>query len=137
MANILCFDFGINHVGLAVGAKELQLSRALKALKAKDGKVDSLVLDKLFKEYKPSLIVVGLPLNMDGTYQDITFRAKKFGNRLANDYKVQVEFVDERLSTADAKSYLFENYGFKGLKDKGLVDSMSAVVILDTYFGLV
>lgn len=86
----------------------------------------------LYDEWMPNIVVVGLPLNMDGTEQDVTHRAKKFANRLHGRFRKPVETWDERLSTADAKAILFELGGYKKLsKDK--VDSVSACVIFQSW----
>ena len=77
-------------------------------------------------------MVVGLPLNMDGTEQEMTQRARKFANRLHGRFKVAVDTCDERLTTTDAKAMLFELGGYKKLtKDK--VDSVSACVIFASW----
>jgi len=77
--------------------------------------------------------VVGLPLNMDGTEQPLTARARKFANRLHGRFGVQVELHDERLSTVEARADLFARGGFRALT-KGSVDSLSAVIILESWF---
>jgi len=77
--------------------------------------------------------VVGLPLNMDGTEQPLTARARKFANRLHGRFGVQVELHDERLSTVEARADLFDRGGFRTL-DKGSVDAASAVIILESWF---
>jgi putative Holliday junction resolvase len=69
---------------------------------------------------------------MDGTEQEMTLRARKFANRLANQCRAQVTMVDERLTTADAKARLFELGGYKKLT-KGKVDSVSACVIFENW----
>lgn len=129
---ILSFDFGTKSIGVAVGNELTGTASALAAIPAKDGKPKEGALDELFKQWQPDLVVVGLPLNMDGTWQDVTFRARKFANRMQNNYKVQVVMKDERLTTKDAKAQLFENRGYRSLT-KGNVDSTSAVVILESF----
>jgi putative Holliday junction resolvase len=69
---------------------------------------------------------------MDGTYQQVTYSAKKFSNRLHAKFKKPVETWDERLTTADARAQLFELGGFKKL-DKGKVDSVSACIIVQSW----
>ena len=65
----------------------------------------------------------------------MTFKARKFGNRLKEKYKKDVFFIDERLTSASAKEEIFERGGFRALKkDKGTIDSLSAVNILEQYF---
>ena len=130
---VLAFDFGTISIGVAVGTELTGTASMLPALKAVNGIPNAEELDRLFAEWKPDIIVVGLPLNMDGTYQDVTYKAKKFGNRTAARYNLQVVFKDERLSTKTAREHIFGQHGYRGLS-KGKVDSMSAVVILEGYF---
>ncbi len=80
----------------------------------------------------PDLVVVGLPLNMDGSEQPITQRAKKFANRLNGRFGVKVALQDERLTTASAKEFIFTHGGYKAL-EKGKIDSVSAALILESW----
>ena len=79
---VLAFDFGTKSIGVAVGQEITGTASPLAALKARDGIPDWNVIEKLYEEWQPQLVVVGLPLNMDGTEQEVTQRAKKFANRL-------------------------------------------------------
>ncbi|GAL32508.1 putative Holliday junction resolvase YqgF [Vibrio maritimus] len=75
-----------------------------------------------------------MPTDVRGkALEDITARAKKFANRVHGRFGYQVEMHDERLSTAEARSELFEMGGYKALS-KGNVDCQSAVVILESWF---
>ena len=130
---VLGFDFGTKYIGVAVGQELTGTATPLGSIKAKDGIPNQEQLSKFFAEWQPNLIVVGLPLNMDGTNQNVTFAAKKFGNRLANQFKLTVEFVDERLTTADAKEQLFAQGGYRNLK-KDNIDAESARLIIESYF---
>ncbi|WP_025481943.1 Holliday junction resolvase RuvX, partial [Yersinia pestis] len=78
-------------------------------------------------------VVVALPLNMDGTEQPLTARARRFANRLHGRFGVQVALQDERLSTVEARANLFDRGGYRAL-DKGSVDAASAVIILESWF---
>jgi putative Holliday junction resolvase len=135
MANetLLGFDFGTKSIGVAVGQQLTGTARALSALKAQDGTPDWNLIEKLLKEWQPDYVVVGLPLNMDGTEQPLTDRARKFANRIHGRFGVRVELQDERLSTVEARADLFERGGFRALQ-KGQVDSQSAVIILEDWF---
>lgn len=130
---LLGFDFGTKSIGVAVGQQLTGTARALSALKAQDGIPDWNLIGKLLKEWQPDYVVVGLPLNMDGTEQPLTERARKFANRLHGRFGVRVEMQDERLSTVEARADLFERGGFRALQ-KGQVDSQSAVIILEDWF---
>ena len=130
---IMGIDFGTGSIGFAVGQALTGTASPLNAVKAKDGTLNWDEVEKLLAEWQPDLVVVGLPLNMDGTEQPMTKRAKKFANRIHGRFGVQVTTHDERLTTVDARAHLFDRGGFKKLK-KGNIDSQSAVVILESYF---
>lgn len=129
----LAFDFGTKSIGVAVGQSITGTARPLAALKANNGNPDWDAIGRLLKEWQPERAIVGLPLNMDGTNQPLTDKARKFGNRLHGRFGVDVILHDERLSTVEARAGLFERGGFRAL-DKGSVDSASAVIILESYF---
>jgi len=130
---VLSFDFGTKSIGVAVGQEITGTASPLNALKAVDGIPDWNIVAALFAEWSPQLAVVGLPLNMDGSNQEVTFSAKKFANRLNAKYRVPVETCDERLTTVDAKARLFELGGYKKL-DKQKVDSVSACLIFESWY---
>ncbi|MBE0457884.1 MAG: Holliday junction resolvase RuvX [Pseudoalteromonas prydzensis] len=130
---VMGFDFGTTSIGVAIGQELTGTASSLTAIKAKDGIPNWDFIKKYVDEWQPDLLVVGLPLNMDGTNQEVTFKAKKFANRLHNHYGLPVETQDERLTTADAKARLFEQGGYRSL-GKGNVDNMSAVIILESFF---
>ena len=117
-------------IGVAIGQEVTGTASPLPSLAARDGIPDWSKIEAIYQEWQPQLVIVGLPLNMDGTNQDITHAARKFGNRLHNKFKKTVEFYDERLTTADAKTRLFELGGYKKL-EKGKIDSVSACLIAE------
>ena len=130
---VLGFDYGTKSIGIAIGQSLTGSANPLQSIKAIDGIPKWEEIGLLIEEWRPDLVVVGLPLNMDGTEQEITQRAKKFANRINGRFGVKVTTQDERLTTADAKARLFEMGGYKALT-KGQVDAMSAVLIIESYF---
>ncbi|HXK00572.1 MAG TPA: Holliday junction resolvase RuvX [Buchnera sp. (in: enterobacteria)] len=130
---ILSFDFGIKNIGVAVGQKLTFTAHALNALPAKLGIPNWNQVNSLLLEWEPKFILVGLPLNMDGSRQKITKKAEKFAELLKKKFNLHVELYDERLSTVEAKSILFKQGGFRALK-KDKIDSLSAVIILESWF---
>jgi putative Holliday junction resolvase len=129
---VLAFDFGTKSIGVAVGQLVTGTASPLDALKAQDGIPNWDLVAQVFSEWNPDLAVVGLPVNMDGSNQQVTFSAKKFANRLNAKYKVKVETCDERLTTVEAKARLFELGGYKKL-NKQKVDSVSACLIFESW----
>lgn len=103
---ILGFDFGMKYIGVACGQTITNTATPLTALRAVDGIPDWAAISALLDTWRPTLLIVGNPLNMDDSPQEITYCAKKFANRLQHKFKLPVEFVDERLSTWEAKHQL-------------------------------
>lgn len=130
---LLAFDFGTRSIGVAIGQRITGTARPLTAIKAQDGTPDWNIIARLLKEWQPETVVVGLPLNMDGSEQPLTARARNFANKIHGRFGVAITLHDERLSTVEARAGLFEQGGFRAL-NKGSVDSASAVVILESYF---
>ncbi|MCP4956452.1 MULTISPECIES: Holliday junction resolvase RuvX [Photobacterium] len=132
--SVLSFDYGTKSIGVAIGQELTGTASPLAALKAKDGIPNWDDIEKILKEWQPDLIVVGLPLDLNGKeLETIAPRAKKFANRIHGRFGYAVELHDERLSTVEAKSELFERGGYRSLS-KGNIDSQSAVVILESWF---
>lgn len=100
----LVFDFGLAHIGIAIAEPRGQVARGLATIAAKHGKPRWDALDPLIAEWQPSALVVGLPLNMDGTPSAMSNRARAFGQQLAQRYGLTVDYADERLSTFEAAS---------------------------------
>ncbi|MGK8932652.1 Holliday junction resolvase RuvX [Pluralibacter gergoviae] len=130
---LVAFDFGTKSIGAAVGQRITGTAQPLAALKANDGNPDWTLIERLLREWQPEAVIVGLPLNMDGTEQPLTARARKFANKIHGRFGVKIILHDERLSTVEARAGLFEHGGYRAL-NKGRIDSASAVVILESFF---
>ena len=98
----LVFDFGLRHIGVAVAEEDVRHARGLLSVGARDGVPQWPRLDALVAEWQPTQLVVGLPLNMDGTASAMCERARGFGEALAERYRLGVAYADERLSTFEA-----------------------------------
>ena len=102
-ATLLGFDFGERRIGVAVGQTLTGTATPLTTLPARDGTPDWERIAALVREWQPDALVVGLPLNMDGSEQTLTARARRFGNRLRARVALPLHFADERLSTREAR----------------------------------
>lgn len=129
---LLGFDFGMKRIGVAVGQTVTQTARALTTLSAKQGIPSWDSLNKLIKTWQPDALVVGIPLNMDGTKQPLTDAAQQFADTLKERYGLAVYGMDERLSTKDARERLFTEGGYKALQN-GQVDRIAAQLILQNW----
>lgn len=106
---VLAFDFGTKRMGVASGQSLTALGSPLAPIASRDGIPDWPVVDALVAEWQPQAILVGNPLNMDGTESELGARALKFARRLAARYPaVPVYRQDERLSTREARATLAE-----------------------------
>lgn len=131
--SLLCFDYGLKTIGVAVGQSITHSASPLTELKARDGIPDWQELEKLLNEWRPDLVLVGLPLNMDGSESELSQRARKFSNRLHGRFGLPVEMVDERLSSYEAKGEILEQKQSRDFKNHQ-VDSLAAKLILESWF---
>lgn len=132
----LGFDYGLKHIGVAVGQTLTRTAQALTSVRAHDGVADWNEIEKLIATWKPHALIVGNPLNMDGTPQWLTHKAQMFAKQLQQRYHLPVHLVDERLSTVEARAALFAAGGYKALQKKA-IDSLSAKLILENWLGSV
>ena len=129
---VVAFDYGLRQIGVAVGNCLTSSTQALTTIKAKDGIPHWPALEKLVADWRPDLIVVGDPLNMDGSDGVLGERARKFGRRLHGRLGLPVAMTDERLSSFEAKHSLQEQ-GHKGDYKASPIDSYAAELILQTW----
>ena len=100
---VIGFDFGLKHLGIAVGQTVTGTASGLSTLKARNGKPNWSEIDELLVQYRPIAIVVGLPLNMDGSDSHISQCASTFAQRIALHTHLPTYLADERLSSWAAK----------------------------------
>lgn len=130
---VMAFDFGTRRIGVATGQQMLGAGQPQAMIPARDGIPDWEVIGQLLAEWQPDLVVVGLPLNMDDSENDMCARARKFGKRLHGRFHVPVEMVDERLTSFEAKGEVMASGGSRDFGRHG-VDDRAAVLILETWF---
>ncbi|PSF09622.1 Holliday junction resolvase RuvX [Marinobacter halophilus] len=129
---VLAFDFGTRRIGVATGQEMLGTGQPLAMIPARDGVPDWATIEKILAEWCPDIVVVGLPLNMDDSENDMCARARKFGKRLHGRYHVPVAMVDERLTSFEAKGDVMASGGSRDYGRHG-VDDRAAVLILETW----
>lgn len=130
--SLMGFDFGTKSIGIATGQEITGSASPLTSLKANGNIPDWAQIEKLLKEWRPDLLIVGLPLNMDGTEQEMAATRPQIWPSACTANGFQVEFKDERLTTTDAKARLFEHGGYRAL-GKSRVDAVSAQLILESW----
>lgn len=126
---LLGFDFGTRRIGVAVGQELTRTATALTTLNSPDGGPDWAGISRLIEEWQPAALVVGLPLNLDGSESESSRLARRFGNRLTGRYNLPVFTADERLSSAEAEAILAE----QGRFEKADIDKLAAQLILQSW----
>jgi len=132
----LAFDFGERRIGVAVANVVSGLASELNTLPARNGMPDGAQLDALIDEWRPAVLVVGLPCNMDGSESAMSGRAKKFAAFIHERYALPIVTIDERLTSADAMMELREQRR-QGLRRRRLrradIDSAAARLIAESW----
>ena len=126
---ILALDFGLRQIGVAVGNSATGTTQPLPLLKAREGAPQWPQVQALIDEWRPDLLVVGDPLNMDGSDSDMSQRARKFARRLHGRTGLPVALADERLTSFEAKQAARQR-GHRGDYRAAPVDSFAAELIL-------
>jgi putative holliday junction resolvase len=134
---VLAFDFGRRRIGVACGDTISRTAAPLNAVPADARGPRWEMIDTLVREWQPSLIVVGLPYNVDGSDSTLTSAAREFAAALERRCRLRVVLVDERYSSREAEARL------KSAREAGLrrrrvakadVDAAAACVILERWF---
>ena len=121
---LLCFDCGKKRIGAAVGQTITATATELEIIKSKNNKPDWDSISRLIKEWSPDRIIVGKPLQLDGTPQEMTEIAERFSRQLEGRYQLPVEMIDEPLSSYEARQDLKSTYK---------LDAVAARLILETW----
>ena len=130
---VLAFDFGEKFTGVAVGEFSIGVAHPLGLIVAEGSAARMNEVTGLVTEWKPHLLVLGLPLSMDGAEHDLTRRCRRFARQLEGRFGIPVKLVDERLSSAAAEEAL-RAAGKGGRKHKLYMHQVSAQIILQSYF---
>lgn len=101
---VLAFDYGLRHIGVAVGQSVTGTATPLTTVAARDGRADWVAIDKLVGEWRPAAVIVGLPLNMDDSESPMSERARRFARQLGQRTRLPVRLVDERLTSRAARA---------------------------------
>lgn len=134
---VLAFDFGLKRIGVAIGMQmESGCAGAARPLTAIDGEASDVrfaAIAALIAEWQPRRLLVGRPLNDDGTPHEMTARCDRFANQLRGRFHLPVDAVDERFSSTEADATLRER-GLDWRRRKQQVDAEAALVILNSWF---
>ena len=121
---LLAFDYGLRRIGVASGQTLIGTSAPLTTVSARDGKPDWSQIERLFQDWRPDQVIVGLPTHADGRKHPLHEPIHKFVRQLEGRFNVPISLIDEHLSSVEA-----EDRG----ATPGALDAAAACIILDTW----
>jgi len=130
---VMAFDFGLKRTGIAVGERLIGQANALATIEAESNDERFAAIARLIGEWQPVLLVVGLPLSLEGEEHEMSARCRRFANQLHGRFGLPVVLRDERLTSAAAEAELREA-GLDWKARKARVDAIAAQHILQDYF---
>jgi len=128
----VALDIGERRVGVAISDPAGRVATPLEVLDARDASQPGGKLQRIVEDYEVEIAVVGLPLSMDGTEGPQARRVREVAERMAQFLPITLQFVDERLSSVEAKRRMREA-GYDERHQRGAVDMVAASIFLQDY----
>lgn len=135
MQRMLGLDLGTKRIGVAVSDSLNIIAQSVGTIERRSIKNDIKKIQDLIREYSASKLIVGLPLNMNGTEGKSANLAFNFVSELKKEIDVDVEMIDERLTTAQGERIFLEADLSRGKRRKN-IDKIAAQLILQNYLDL-
>ncbi|MEL7186060.1 MAG: Holliday junction resolvase RuvX [Pseudomonadota bacterium] len=131
---ILAFDFGLRRIGVAVGQDVTGSASPLGVVANRDGVLDFDAIATFIRDWRPTLLVVGMPAHTDGSPSEMQIPVRAFIDALGR-YELPIDTVDERYTSIEAERVLKDARaaGSRGRISKESIDSAAAVFIAERY----
>ena len=135
MAVVIAFDFGLKRTGVAVGNTVIGSATPECTLTSKDESPDWDGISKLIEDWQPSQIVVGMPMELDGSENPLKKRIERFCNQIQGRYNITVDQENEQFTSLEAAQRLkqLRQSGRKQKVSKDEVDKIAASIILENW----
>ncbi|MDR3137051.1 MAG: Holliday junction resolvase RuvX [Coriobacteriales bacterium] len=133
-AGVLGLDLGERRCGIAVASRAQPIPIPLKTLKTQEVLAGTGDFWRIVREYDVRLLVAGMPLSLDGAERFQARQARRLAARVSARYGLPLEFVDERLSSVEARN-LLRQAGCRERDMRGRTDKIAAALILSTWLG--
>ncbi len=141
----LAFDYGLSKIGVAVGESLTKTAKPLTILRAQDGIPNYNEIEKIIKEWRPQVIIIGVPHNPNMLEEKISPNSQKiikmalnFSDKIINNYQKTYNFqlynIDEAYSSLEAKKIVADLRKNKLIKQGAKLDDIAACVILERWF---
>ena len=131
--NVLSFDFGEKRIGVAIGNNITKTSHPLETIDTPVNTKRYIAIEKLILQWSPIAIVIGFPLNEDGSSSRLTALVKKFASKIKNKFDIKISLIDERFTSIEAEILLKETDA-NVKKRKSVIDQVAAQIILTSFF---
>jgi RNAse H-fold protein YqgF len=129
----LCLDVGDRRIGVAVSDALGITAQGLETYwRTESTKKDVAHILGLLEQYKPCRLLLGLPMNMNGTIGEQGEKVQRFADAIRKEWDGEIIFFDERLTTMTARRVLLDA-DMSRSKQKKVIDKLAAVVILQGY----
>jgi len=135
----IAFDYGLKKTGVAIGQSITKTASPLTSLSMNNGEPDWSEIDTIFKDFKPSCAVFGMPEEHINSNKILVDNIKAFSSGIKQRYGISIKFINEHLTSQIAKDQLKEQRQEGILQrqlKKGQVDSMAASIILQEWMNL-
>lgn len=129
---VLALDIGEKRIGIASASTNGKVATPVKVLPANEVLENSRTWRMLLQDYEPELLICGCPKSMSGATGQQARRVRSAAEKIAVAAGLPLEFVDERLSSSEAKRYLREQ-GMSEKEMRGKVDAVAASIFLETW----
>lgn len=129
---VLGLDIGEKRIGVAVSDARGNIATPLTVIDAAEAYRDGAPLARLIEDYEVTLVVIGLPLSLDGSEGPQARRVRTLAARLAEHAAVPFDFIDERLSSAEAGRRM-RDAGLSERDQRGSKDMVAAAIFLQSY----
>lgn len=130
---VLAFDLGLKRTGVASGELGIGVAHPLSVIQAPSTEARLAAIDALMKEWQPVLLVLGLPMHIDGSEHALTRAARNFAKKLESRFNRPVFLIDERYTSVTAENQLHAA-GIHGKKNRAMLDAVAAQLILQDFF---
>ncbi|OGX33661.1 MAG: Holliday junction DNA helicase RuvA [Omnitrophica WOR_2 bacterium RIFCSPLOWO2_02_FULL_50_19] len=129
---VLALDTGEKRIGVAVSDPLGIIAQGVTVITRKDPETDLNEIKRIVEEYKADSVVIGMPVNMDGTKGKSAEKVNEFVEILKGRLSIPVYTYDERLSTKESEKFLI-SADVSRKKRKQVIDKMAAQLILESY----
>lgn len=130
---IVSIDYGKARIGMARSDALGMLASPIGTVHEKNFRIQLEKVAEIINAEKPDKVLYGLPLNMDGTEGESAALVREFSEKMKALTGIEYEFIDERLSTVSAHRVLNDVSMSGSKKRKEVVDTVSAVILLQAY----